>query len=83
MPCSVRRRRWGCLYKKANVKKTSERTWELVRKLYGTSGFWDRLVGRDDPPLWAFAEIGNRPSESFWQNTIDISILNLFVKWSL
>ncbi|MHC1770080.1 MAG: hypothetical protein AB9869_38330 [Verrucomicrobiia bacterium] len=39
------------------MKRGSQRTWELVQSLYSGRSFWDRLLGKAEPPLWAFEEI--------------------------
>jgi HEAT repeat protein len=39
------------------MKRGSQKTWELIQALYSGRSFWDRLLGKAEPPLWAFEEI--------------------------
>lgn len=41
------------------MKRLSQKTSELIRELYADQSFWGKLIGRQDPPLWAFDEIAS------------------------
>ena len=44
------------LQNEVEMKRGSERTWELVQSLYSGGSFWDRLLGRAESPPWEFWE---------------------------
>jgi len=41
------------------MKRLSQKTSDLIRGLYAGQSFWEKLIGRQDPPLLAFDEIAS------------------------
>jgi hypothetical protein len=39
------------------MKHPTQNTWRLVRELHASQSFWDKLAGRQQPPIGAFDEI--------------------------